>query len=63
VDPLVQVRHYQYDPAGDLLSHLPGTQDGLRAARFENTTYRFDAAGNLDTRQTADQLTRFEYDP
>ena len=62
MDPEHQVARFSYDPAGDLLEHLPDTGHGLRMARFNGTEYRYDAAGNLVQRQKDDQLTRFDFD-
>ncbi len=62
LDPEHQVHRFSYDPAGDLLEHLPDTGRDLRTAQHGRTQYRFDAAGNLAERKNGDDLTRFFWD-
>ena len=62
IDPQGRARQFLYDPAGDLLDHLPDNNAPLREATFENHTYRFDAAGNLVQRQQGRDLTSFSWD-
>jgi RHS repeat-associated protein len=46
-----KVHRFSYDPAGDLLNHLPENQTDLRRATYQGGAYHFDAAGNLTRRQ------------
>ncbi|MEJ2158309.1 MAG: RHS repeat-associated core domain-containing protein, partial [Desulfobacteraceae bacterium] len=62
LDPERRIHRYGYDPAGDMLDHLPDTGHRLRTARHNQTEYRFDAAGNLNERQTGHELTKFIWD-
>jgi len=57
-----RVRQYDYDPAGDLLGHLPDTRKGWRAAEYNGRTCSFDAAGNLAEYEENGRLTRFSFD-
>ncbi len=61
-DPEGRIRRFGYDPAGDLLDHLPLAGRGPRSARYNQTEYRFDAAGNLVERQNDDGLARLSWD-
>ncbi|MGD9247526.1 MAG: RHS repeat-associated core domain-containing protein [Desulfobacteraceae bacterium] len=62
LDPQLAVRHLSYDACGDLLDHLDDTGKELRAARYNNSHYQFNAAGNLVRRQYADTRYRLEWD-
>lgn len=61
-NPEQQLQHMAYDPAGDLLDHLPDTPSGLRSARYNGSQYSYDSAGNLVERRSGDDLTRFVWD-
>jgi RHS repeat-associated protein len=61
-DPEGRMRRFGYDPAGDLLDHLPLAGRRPRSARYNQTEYRYDAAGNLAERQNDDGLAHFSWD-
>jgi RHS repeat-associated protein len=61
-NPEQQLQNLSYDPAGDLLEHLPDTAAGLRSARYNGRQYSYDPAGNLVQRRSGDDLIRFDWD-
>lgn len=62
MDPELAVRHLSYDSCGDLLDHLPDSEEALRSARYSSSHYHFNVAGNLVRRQDGDTQYRFEWD-
>ncbi len=61
-NPEQQLQHLSYDPAGDLLEHLPDMASGLRRAGYNGIQYSYDPAGNLVERRSDDDMIRLTWD-